>query len=93
MFATHPTSSVARRTTAHRSFGGSNIEARVWVTILPGNRMDEPRALSITPVENIRLLEDPENTILVIMKDGKVYMNRVCALARCGTPPTDPTAA
>jgi len=27
------------------------------------------------PIENIRLLEDPEKNLLVIMKDGKIYKN------------------
>jgi imidazolonepropionase-like amidohydrolase len=34
------------------------------------------------PVENIRLLENPEKNLLVIMKDGKVYKNLVGQPAR-----------
>jgi imidazolonepropionase-like amidohydrolase len=34
------------------------------------------------PVENIKLLEDPERNLLVIMKDGKVYKNVVGSPAR-----------
>jgi imidazolonepropionase-like amidohydrolase len=34
------------------------------------------------PVENIRLLENPEKNLLVIMKDGKVYKNLVGQAAR-----------
>ena len=34
------------------------------------------------PVENIKLLENPEKNLLVIMKDGKVYKNVVGQPAR-----------
>ena len=34
------------------------------------------------PVENIKLLENPEKNLLVIMKDGKVYKNLVGQPAR-----------
>ena len=34
------------------------------------------------PVENIKLLENPDKNLLVIMKDGKVYKNRVGQPAR-----------
>jgi imidazolonepropionase-like amidohydrolase len=29
------------------------------------------------PVENIRLLEDPDRNLSVIMKDGKIYKNTI----------------
>lgn len=34
------------------------------------------------PVENIKLLEDPEKNLLVIMKDGRVYKNQVGPVSR-----------
>jgi len=34
------------------------------------------------PVENIKLLENPDKNLLVIMKDGKVYKNLVGQPAR-----------
>ena len=34
------------------------------------------------PVENIKLLENPDNNLLVIMKDGKVYKNLAGQTAR-----------
>nr|WP_035375196.1 hypothetical protein [Acinetobacter haemolyticus] len=29
------------------------------------------------PLENIRLVEDPENNFKIIMKDGKIYKNTI----------------
>ncbi len=29
------------------------------------------------PLKDIRVLEDPENTLRIIMKDGKIYKNTV----------------
>jgi len=34
------------------------------------------------PVESIELLENPDKNLLVIMKDGKVYKNRVGPTSR-----------
>ena len=34
------------------------------------------------PVENIKLLENPEKNLLVIMKDGQVYKNLVGPASR-----------
>lgn len=64
---------------------GTNAE----LLALSGNRNPYPGKLGVVeegaladlllvdgdPIANIKLLEDPENNLLVIMKDGKIYKN------------------
>jgi len=45
---------------------------------LQGGHYGHPKLLKFNdpaPVENIKLLENPEKNLLVIMKDGQVYKN------------------
>ena len=54
------------------------VMIRYWTDVAvanPGYKVDNLLLVDGNPLENLKLFEDPEKNLLVIMKDGKIYKN------------------